>query len=108
MMPTALPPARIVPWPNLVRVACLWVRIAGLNARMTWLPATHRQQLASAVRWLAYCEEMFRLLDMPEPEHVAEMRAMFMRPLPDGSTLLSSAPSGARAQNRTETPNSIS
>ena len=107
-MPTTLPAARILPWPTLRRILWLRVRIAGLNARMTWLPATHRQSLKSAVRWLAYSEEMFRLLDMPEPSHIGEMREVFMRPLPDGSTLLRSAPLDARAQNRAETPGSIS
>lgn len=107
-MPTTLPAGRILPWPTLRRILWLRARIAGLNARMTWLPATHRQKLACALRWLTYSEEMYRLLDMQEPKHIGEMRAVFMRPLPDGSTLLRSAPLEARAQNRAETPGPIS
>lgn len=104
-MPTALPAARIVPWPKLARAMWLRVRIAGLNVRMTWLPATRRQSLKSAVRWLAYCEEMFRLLDMPEPEHIGEMRAVFMRPLPDGSTIIApQVPSDAKERDREQAP----
>lgn len=83
-MPTTLPPVRVLPWPKVRRAVWLRLCVMGINARMKWLPATHAQRLVGARRWLAYSEEMFRLLDMPEPEHIGEMRAMFMRPLPNG------------------------
>lgn len=88
-MPTVLPPPAVVPWPKLRRVIWLRILVAGLNARMKWLPATNRQAVAAACQWIAYCEEMHRLLGLPEPAHVAELRAVFLRPLPDGSTLSS-------------------
>jgi hypothetical protein len=57
---------------------------------MKWLPATNRQAVAAACRWIAYCEEMHRLLGLPEPAHVAELREVFLHPLPDDSTLSAS------------------
>lgn len=86
-MPTALPPPAVVPWPKLRRAIWLRILVAGLNVRMKWLPATNRQAVAAACRWIAYCEEMHRLLGLPEPAHVAELREVLLRPLPDGSTL---------------------
>lgn len=86
-MPTALPPPAVVPWPKLRRAIWLRILVAGLNVRMKWLPATNRQAVAAACRWIAYCEEMHRILGLPEPAHVAELREVFLRPLPDGSTL---------------------
>ncbi|KAB7782884.1 hypothetical protein [Methylorubrum populi] len=88
-MPTALPPPAVVPWSKLRRAIWLRILVAGLNVRMKWLPATNRQAVAAACRWIAYCEEMHRLLGLPEPAHVAELREVFLRPLPDGSTLFS-------------------
>lgn len=87
-MPTALPPSRIVPWPALRRALWLRFRLALVNTRMAWLPATDLQAVANGRRWLALSAEMYRLLDLPEPEGVAQLREVLTRPLPDGSTLL--------------------
>lgn len=86
-MPTALPPARILPRPKVRRSVWLRLRVEGGNARRKWLPVTHAQRLAGARRWCAYNGEIFRLLDMPEPDHFADLREVFMRPLPERSTL---------------------
>lgn len=98
-MPTTLPPPAIVPWPKLRRAIWLRILVAGLNVRMKWLPATNRQAVAAACRWIAYCEEIHRLLGLPEPAHVADLREVFLRPLPDGSTLCARQETGhAHAQ----------
>ncbi|GEL44580.1 hypothetical protein MEX01_51710 [Methylorubrum extorquens] len=86
-MPTVLPPPAAVPWTKLRRAIWLRILVAGLNMRMKWLPATNRQSVAAACQWITYCEELHRLLGLPEPAHVAELREVFSRPLPDGSTL---------------------
>ncbi|AWI86964.1 hypothetical protein C0214_00430 [Methylobacterium sp. DM1] len=93
-MPTVLPPPRALPWPKLRRVLWLRILVAGLNVRMKWLPATNRQAVAAACQWISYSDEMHRLLGLPEPAHVAELREVFLRPLPDGSTLYSQQEAG--------------
>ncbi|MGH1592394.1 hypothetical protein ACRBEV_33285 (plasmid) [Methylobacterium phyllosphaerae] len=92
-MPTMLPrragPERRLSWPETVRFFCLIARVRWLDRR---LHATYRQVdrlgfdvagaqlLDVAYRWLVVHQRIGALLGLPEPSHVAQVRAMLLKP----------------------------
>ena len=87
-MPTALPttprPVRWLSWPDTVRFFYLLARARWLLSRLN---AAHERVarlgddtagdalLLAARRWLACHEEIGRLLELPPPLHVTQVRA---------------------------------
>lgn len=93
-MPTALPartvapPARRLSWPDTVRFFYLLARSRWLLSRLN---AAHERVarhgddaalLRAARRWLACHEEIGRLLGLPLPLHVKQVRAALRIPCP--------------------------
>lgn len=88
-MPTTLPSARVLSWPEVWRALVLHVRIKAVAVQMKRLPASDERTCRAGCRFLAYSREFHDLIGTPESEDVAAMREVFERPFADGSTLLS-------------------
>jgi hypothetical protein len=92
-MPTILPrrtgPERRLSWAETIWFFCLIARVRWLDRRLhaacrdldrLGLDVAGAQLLDIAYRWLAVHQRIGALLGLPEPSHVARVRAMLLKP----------------------------